>query len=143
VRVTDYGTYLVAVDHTAAETFDPLDGNSAGEYYVQIAPPTTELSYTVTGTTFTPDANYLNGFVNCTNVAGCDVTLPATFENNGQVTFRQASDTAITFDIEPGENPIEGMFGYDTITDGRGSVVTCKFITDTWYIWGRLVPVSA
>ena len=37
VEAAGYGTYMVLIDHTSGSTFDPNDGNSAGEYYVQIA----------------------------------------------------------------------------------------------------------
>lgn len=44
ITAAGYGTYLVLLDHTSGLAFDPNDGNSAGDYYVQIANDTTILT---------------------------------------------------------------------------------------------------
>lgn len=143
--VTDsqYGTFMVGVDHTADFTFDPAAANSAGDYYIKLAPPNVELSSEATGTTFVVLEEHWNTFVECTATMGCEVTLPAIATENTQVTFRQGREYPITFVIESGGNPIKGVIGYDLITGGEGSVVTCKFRNEAWRIWGRLAPVSA
>lgn len=142
VSVTAQGTYMVGVGHTAAATFDPAASNSAGDYYIQIAPSNVEASSEETGATLTVNSTHFNTFVECTNAAGTAITLPATADEDTQITFRQGAEFPLTFTVAGG-GTIKGMFGYDNMTDGEGSVVTCKFRDGAWRMWGRLAAVSA
>ena len=134
---------MVALDHDAAVTFDPEASNSEGDYYIKIAPPVVELSSATSGASYTVVEADWNTFIECTNATGCEVTLPAFPTENTQITFRQATGGPINFVVAGGGDPIKGMFGFDLMTGGEGSVVTCKFRDGAWRIWGRLAPVSA
>jgi hypothetical protein len=146
VQVAGYGTYLVAVDHTAASSFDPARTVSGDTVYVQIAPDaniTPQVVTTALGA-LTLDASHAGKYIRCTNLSGIEITLDAgVFPANTEIHFRQVNSGPITI-IASSDVAINVPIGFDAGSDSLGAVFTLKHTTDdSWDIFGRLAEVSA
>jgi hypothetical protein len=143
VRVGSSGTFMVVQDHTSAATFDAEAGNSAGDFYLQIAAPTVEpyVEHNAASLEVT-DASASTLYL-CSYATGTAVTLRTDVEDGLQVSFRQGGEYPITFALDYEGDAIQGVLGYDNATGGPGAVVTAKYANGYWYLWGRLAPVSA
>lgn len=141
VKVATYGTFMVMVDHTSVDPFDPLaiDGTSGLEIYQMIAPPSSERSSYVTSNTYNVTDADSGAFLISDHVDGLAVTLnPVAAET--QISFRQGTDGPITF-VDSTSAIIQGMQGYYDESGGRGSVVTCKYFDGKWFLFGRLAEI--
>lgn len=147
-EATGYGTYLVALDHTSsAGSFNPNDGNSGGDYYVQIAgdPAATAPYVNISTTTLTLNATHAGKYLRFTNPSGCSVTLNAgVFTDNAEIHFRQAASGAVTVSEGTSAVTITAPTGFDTGSASLGAVFTLKHVTaDEWDIFGKLAEISA
>ena len=97
---------------------------------------------TIADTTYEPVLADANGYLRCTNAAGCAVTVPASadvaFVVDTEITFRQAGAGAVTFD-SPTDVTINVPSGFLAETAYQGATVTLKNVAeDEWDLIGAL-----
>ena len=139
VFVPGSGLYLVAADHTSAAAFDPASAN-----YDLVVPSLNPVPVaTITGTTYTPNANEANKYFRCTNAAGCLITLQSDFQVNDELHFRQASVGPVSFQVGDTGGTINSVAGFDDSTSAQGAVATLKYLGDgVWDIFGLLAAAT-
>lgn len=141
--------YIVQVAHTSDLTFDPgaTDGNANALYGLimdmsltgsTLRTVTTKFDTNVTHTITDQD---LSVVWNCTNVAGCTITVPndSTYDAplDTEVSFRQGAVGILTFTQAGGVTLDAGVFQKQTTF--YGAMVTLKKIAaNSWIIWGYL-----
>jgi hypothetical protein len=134
--------YLVIFAHTSQASFSPTanDGSGHDFYALLISAPAIPV-YTVTTTTFTPNAGYANSYIRCTNASGCIVTIPqGVFAVDTELHFRQATTNPIIFVGAVGVS-IDVPTGFLAESNVSGATVTLKQVaTDAWDIFGLLAP---
>lgn len=139
------GTFLVLLDHTSGLTFDENDGNSAGDYYVKIAPAQGAPYINTADSTLTLDETHAGKYIRCSNGSGITVTVPAdVFADNAEIHFRQTSTGPVTLVPENTGVVINVRDGFDTATAVAGDTLTIKHITANEFdIFGNLAEISA
>lgn len=144
VHVAGSGLYLVLSDHTSAATFDEDATNSDGAVYDIVVPSLNPVPIaTISGTTYTPNANEANKYFRCTNASGCVITLQDHFQPNDELHFRQAGAGSVSFQTGDTGGQINSVAGFDDSTSAQGAVVTLKYLGGgTWDIFGLLAAAT-
>lgn len=146
VLLTEFGTFMVGVEHTSEATFDPAASNSSGDYYVKIAPPTGAPAevYMITTDTLTLSNIHAGKYLRFTNGDGCTVTVPGgTFPPNSEIHFRQLGGV-ISIVPESTGVVINPQGSDQLMSGGAGATFTLKhFMDDEFDIFGKLAPGSA
>jgi hypothetical protein len=142
--------YIVEVAHTSAATFDPgaTDGNANDLYGLVFdlsasgAVLKQAASKVEANTTHTITDQDLGAVWNCTNAAGCAITIPndTTYSApiDTEVSFRQGTIAGVlTFAGAGGVTFDVGIF--QPQTQFKGAIVTVKKIAaNSWWGWGYL-----
>jgi hypothetical protein len=105
---------------------------------------------TIASTTLTLNLTLNGMYLRCTNVAGCDVTVPdnasVAFGIGTEIHFRQCSGGPLTFQNggTGSDASINGVDGFDDATNVQGAVVTLKKVAaDEWDLFGLLAETTA
>jgi len=142
--------YIVEVAHTSATTFDPgaTDGNANDLYGLVMdmsltgSTLRTITSKTEANTTHTITDQDLSSLWNCTNAAGCAITVPNDTSYNApvdtEVSFRQGTVAGVlTFAGAGGVTVDPGVF--TATTTYHGATVTLKKVAaNYWFATGYL-----
>lgn len=141
--------YIVEVAHTSALIFDPgaTDGNANDLYGLVFdlsasgAVLKQAASKIEANTTHTITDLDLGALWNCTNAAGCTITIPADSTYNApidtEVSFRQGAVGVLTFIAAGGVSFDVGIFQPQTTF--QGAIVTIKKVAaNSWWGWGYL-----
>ena len=144
VTVPAAGVYLVLSDHTSAGSFDAAATNSEGAIYSLIFASINPVPVaTISGTSYTPNANEANQYFRCTSASGCLITLQSDFQINDELHFRQAGVGSISFQTGDTGGFINSVAGYDDSTSAQGAVVTLKYLgAGEWDIFGLLAAAT-
>jgi hypothetical protein len=145
--VTALGSlWVVTHDHTSEAEFDPGANDTAGDFYALLLKNPAIPVFEVTADTFTPDLNYVNSYIRCSNAAGCVVTIPESgdldFDLYTEFHFRQAPGAGVVSIEQPATGSpvvINAVAGYHNETAGEGATFFVKKVgTDEWDIGGLL-----
>lgn len=120
------------------------DATELGPFTIPRAPFRPTVTQEVTGTTHTPDIDDANGYIRCTNEAGCVVTVPDDDEIpvDTEISYRQCGAGAVMFDA-PSSIALNGIIGYSNETAFEGAIVTIKKVAAAeWDIFGLLAEES-
>ena len=141
--------YIVEFAHTSEATFDPgaNDGNGHDFYGLVFdlsssgAVLKTAESKVEANLTHAITDQDLGAVWNCTNAAGCAITIPAdsTYDApiDTEVSFRQGAVGILTFTAAGGVSFDTGIFQPETTF--QGAIVTLKKIAaNSWWGWGYL-----
>lgn len=142
--------YVVEVAHTSGTSFDPsaTDGLGHSLYGIvfdfalsanALRQATTRIE---TGLTHVLSAYDPGTLWDCTNAAGCAITIPndTTYDApvDTEVSFRQSAAGGLTFTAAVGVTYNTGVTAFDALTEDLGAVVTIKkTAANTWIGWGR------
>ena len=142
------GTYLVNFDHTSATDFDPNETvTGSQEIYTLMWSYAPLPGLEISSATFSPDLQHANNYMRLTYSAGCAVTIDpsVSFPAWTELSFRDTSTVTNSVCTFAATSPavINPVRGRAMTTDGFGSVVTMKQVSDTgvWDIFGHLAGV--
>jgi hypothetical protein len=134
----------VPPDGDAGDVLEKLSGDE-GDYAWVPRGSLTKSVIQVTDLEITLDTlNYANTFLNCTNVAGCEIgiydfaTVPMPI--GAEVEVRQGNVGFVSFVAVPASGvTIQPILGFDPVSAEQGSVIIAKHISlDFWAVWGFL-----
>jgi hypothetical protein len=138
--------YLVLVQHIAPETFDPAAQDESTEdegalYQKVFGQPDPNVDE-VSGTSYTPVLADNGGLKLCTNVDGCEVTIPAeaevAFPIGASLSFSQEDEGAVSILADDGVT-IDFPATLSVFSAEQFSVVTViKKASDRWGLAGHL-----
>jgi hypothetical protein len=137
------GFYAVMFNHVSDTSFDEDAMNDSDEMvYDQILGPFNQAAPvdTITDAEFSPVLNDMNTYFRM--LLSCEVTIPSNasipFDIGTEIHFRQCTlAQPVNFIPEEVGVTINYRDGYDSVTDGKGAVVTFKKIgTDEWDAFG-------
>lgn len=123
-------------------TFHFADTTTIGPLTLPRAPFVPSVVATVATATYTPDTDDANGYIRCTNVAGCTVTIEAqsvvTWLDNTELTFEQTAAGSIDF-TSATDVTINVPVGFLAQTGVQYGVVTLKRVAeDVWTLIGNV-----
>lgn len=135
------GFFAVLYNHVSASEFDPEETNESDEFiYDHILGPFSNAAPVdeISAAEFVPTLDSANTYFRVE--VECVVTIPTNisveFEISTEMHFR-AGEGDVSFIPEDGTVIINYRDGYDSITDGTGSVVTFKKVaTNEWDAFG-------
>lgn len=118
------------------------DGTPLGPYTLPRLPFRPTITQTVSAATHEPAAADVNGYIRCTNDAGCVVTVPSDVEADipvdTEITYRQCGTGAVSFESSTAVT-LNGVSGFLNQTAFAGAVVTLKKVgADEWDLLGLL-----
>jgi len=118
------------------------DATALGPFTLPRAPFRPTITLTETTAARTLDLTDANGYIRCTNAAGCVVTIPSdaevAFASDVEISFRQCDAGQVSFDV-PTAVTLNGVAGYLNETAFEGAVVTLKKVAaDEWDVFGLL-----
>lgn len=144
------GVFAVMYNHVSAEEFDSAATNESDEFlYDHILGPFTLAApvQTLSESNFAPTLDDVNTYFRMLTTS--EVTIPTNdsvpYEIGAELYFRQCNLAApVNFVPEEVTVTINYRDGYDSITDGKGAVVTFKKVdTDEWDAFGAFALMSS
>jgi len=153
-----YGTaiYVVPFAHLSEATFDAGandgDGNNFYDLIFDFAVASPALRQAVTATeanaTHIISSSDINALWLCTNVAGCDITIPPDSSYDApidtEISFRQSAAGSLTVIATAPATFNDGVTSFDAFTADVGAVITIKkTAANTWIGFGRFVEPTA
>lgn len=143
------GFFAVLYNHVSAAEFDPEETNESDEFiYDHILGPFSNAAPVeeIEDETFVPALGAANTYhrveVECVVTIPTNISVP--FEISTEMHFRQNTSGAVSFIPEDETVIINYREGYDSVTDGQGSVVTFKKVaTNEWDAFGAFALLSS
>jgi hypothetical protein len=117
------------------------NGSTFGPYTLPRSPFRPTVTQTVSAASHSPTIDDANGYIRCTNVGGCVVTIPADTETDDipvdtEISYRQCAAAAVQFEA-PTDVILNGLSGFDLATPLEGAVVTIKKVgANEWDLLG-------